>query len=254
MVHLGLDVGGSSIKGAPVDVASGELVEPSAARVTPQPSTPAAVAEAIRELASRFPVQGNVGIAFPSVIQNGMTRTAANIDPSWIDADGERIISAALGRPVVLLNDADAAGLAEMQLGAGRGRTGTVIMLTFGTGIGSALFVDGRLLPNTELGHLELGGREVEHFASGRVRTDDNLDWGQWAERVNAVFAKFHSLFWPDLFIIGGGVTGSYEQFGHLLRSRAEIVPAHFLAHAGIVGAALTAAIPLPHALPLQAS
>ena len=242
MDHLGFDVGGSSIKGALVEVASGRLAEPPVSLATPQPSTPAAVAAAIQQLASRFPGPGSVGIAFPSVVKHGVTHTAANIDAGWIDADGERIISAALRRPVVLLNDADAAGIAEMKLGAGRGRDGTVIMLTFGTGIGTALFVDGRLLPNTELGHLEVGGREAEHFASGRVRTDENLDWQQWADRVNTVLATFDSLLWPDLFIIGGGVTGSYEQFGPLLRSRAEIVPAQFRAHAGIVGAALAAA------------
>lgn len=241
MAHLGFDVGGSSIKGAPVEVASGRLAEPPVSVATPQPSTPEAVAAAIHQLALRFPGAGNVGIAFPSVIKKGVTRTAANIDAAWIDAPAERIIAAALGRPVVLLNDADAAGIAEMKLGAARGRKGTVIMLTFGTGIGSALFYDGWLVPNSELGHLEVGGRKAEHYASGRVRTDENLDWKQWAERVNTVLATYEALFWPDLIVIGGGVTGSYEQFGHLLRSRAEIVPAQFRAHAGIVGAAIAA-------------
>jgi polyphosphate glucokinase len=241
MAHLGFDIGGSSIKGAPVDVATGNLAEPPISLPTPQPSTPAAVAEAVHQLVSRFPGSGSVGIAFPSVIKKGVTRTAANIDAAWIDAPAEQIIAAALGRPVVLLNDADAAGIAEMKLGAGRGRSGTVIMLTFGTGIGSALFYDGWLVPNSELGHLEIGGRKAEHYASGRVRTDENLDWKQWSERVNTVLATYESLFWPDLFIIGGGVTGSYEQFGQLLRSRAEIVPAQFRAHAGIVGAAVAA-------------
>lgn len=241
MVHLGFDIGGSSIKGAPVDVASGKLAEPPVSLPTPQPSTPTAVAAAVQQLAARFPGQGSVGIAFPSVVKKGVTHTAANIDAAWIDAPAERIIAAALGRPVVLLNDADAAGIAEMKLGAARGRQGTVIMLTFGTGIGSALFYDGWLVPNTELGHLEVGGRKAEHYASGRVRTDESLDWQQWTERVNTVLATYEALFWPDLIVIGGGVTGNYEEFGHLLQTRAEIIPAQFRAHAGIVGAALAA-------------
>jgi len=210
MVYLGLDVGGSSIKGALVDVASGALLDSPVTLTTPRPATPTLVAASIRELASHFPVQGAVGVAFPSVVKKGITYTAANIDSAWIGVNGEQIISAALGRPVALLNDADAAGIAEMRLGAGRGHNGTVMMLTFGTGIGSALFIDGRLLPNTELGHLELHGREAEHFASARVRSDEHLDWSQWAERVNTVLEAYHVLFWLDLAIIGGGVTDNY--------------------------------------------
>ncbi len=242
MIFLGFDVGGSSIKGAPVDVATGVLTAPVASVNTPLSATPAAVADAIKGLTSRFPGDQPMGIAVPAVVKHGVTWTAANIDASWIGAHSEQVFRTTLGRPIVLLNDADAAGIAEMQLGAGRGCSDTVMLLTFGTGIGTALFIDGRLLPNTELGHLELQGREAEHLASARVRSDERLDWPQWAERVNAVLATYHKLLWPDLFILGGGVTDDYEEFGHLLRSPARIVPAHFRAQAGIVGAALAAA------------
>jgi polyphosphate glucokinase len=241
MIFIGIDVGGSSIKGAPVDVSSGALTAPLGAVPTPAPATPTAVANAIATLIAVGHANEPVGIAVPSVVKEGVTWTAANIDASWIGARVEDALREALRRPVVLLNDGDAAGIAEMRLGAGRGERGTVMLLTFGTGIGTALFVDGRLLPNTELGHLELAGREVEQFASGRVRSQDRLDWPEWVERVNAVLAEYQRLLWPDLFIMGGGVTESYEQFAHLLRSRVRIVPARFRAQAGIVGAALAA-------------
>jgi polyphosphate glucokinase len=195
------------------------------------------------ELAQRFDkVQGAVGFAFPSVVRHGVMHTAAHVDSHWIGTNGETLIGSALGRPVAILNDADAAGLAEMELGAGRGCRGTVLLLTFGTGIGSALFVDGVLVPNTELGHLRMAGGEAEELASGFARTRDRLGWEAWAERVNAVLAELHRLLWPDVFILGGGVTEAYEKFSPLLSSRAELRPARFRAHAGIVGAALAAA------------
>jgi polyphosphate glucokinase len=242
MVFTGIDVGGSSIKSAPVDVSNGALAAPVAATSTPAPATPAAVASAIASLIAPAPAQGPVGIAVPSVVKQGVTWTAANIDATWVGANVEASIRETLGRPVTLLNDADAAGIAEMRFGAGRDERGTVILLTFGTGIGTALFTDGRLFANTELGHLERAGREVEQFASGRSRSQERLDWPQWIERVNAVLAEYHRLFWPDLFILGGGVTERYEEFAHLLRSRTRIVPAQFRAQAGIVGAAIAAA------------
>ena len=242
MVLTGIDVGGSSIKGACVDVSNATLTTPMLTVATPDPSTPAAVGGAIAGLVAQLPGNGSVGVAVPSVVKRGIAHTAANIDASWIGADVESLVRNLLRRPVVVLNDADAAGIAEMRLGAGRGERGVGLLLTFGTGIGSALFFDGRLLPNTELGHLSLAGREVEHFASGRVRSEERLDWPQWAERVNAVLAELERLFWPDLFILGGGVTERYEDFAPLLRARARIVPAHFRAQAGIVGAALAAA------------
>jgi polyphosphate glucokinase len=242
MVLVGIDVGGSSIKGAPVDLSNGALTAPVTAVPTPTPVTPAAVVAAIAGLVAGLEATGPVGVAVPSVVRRGVTWTAANIDRSWIGVNVENLARDALRRPVTLLNDADAAGIAEVRLGAGRGERGVVLMLTFGTGIGSALFVDGRLLPNTELGHLELAGREVEHFASARVRTAERLDWPQWLERVNAVLAEFERLLAPDVFILGGGVTESYEQFAHLLRARARIVAGQFRAQAGVVGAALAAA------------
>ncbi|HZF25349.1 MAG TPA: ROK family protein [Steroidobacteraceae bacterium] len=241
MNRLGFDVGGSSIKGAPVDTSSGELVRAPATIKTPQPATVMAVAEAIEMLAGQLNVNGPIGLAVPTVVKGGVTWTAANIDPSWIGAPAEAVIAKRLDRPITLLNDGDAAGIAEMQLGAGRGRRGTVMVLIFGTGIGTALFVDGKLLPNTELGRLELDGAEVEQRASGRARTVEKLDWRKWADRVNAVLAAYQGLFWPDLFIIGGGVTEHFTQFSALLQSRVEIQPARFRAHAGIVGAALAA-------------
>jgi polyphosphate glucokinase len=241
MVLTGIDVGGSSIKGAPVDVSSGALTAPLVTVPTPTPATPAAAVGAIATVIARLPADGPVGIAVPSVVKRGTTFTAANVDASWIGANVEALARELLRRPVIVLNDADAAGIAEMRLGAGRDESGLALLLTFGTGIGSALFFDGRLVPNTELGHLSLAGREVEHFASGRVRTEERLGWPQWAERVNAVLAEFERLFWPDLFILGGGVTESYEEFAALLRARARIVPARFRAQAGIVGAALAA-------------
>jgi len=168
--------------------------------------------------------------------------TAANIDKRWIGTNARGQLQARIQRPVAFLNDADAAGIAEMTLGAGKGRDGTVMVLTLGTGIGSALFIDGKLLPNTELGHLEVRGQEAEHRASAKVRADRDLDWHEWTEAVNLVLEAYHSLFWPDLFIIGGGVTENWEQFGDLLQSRAEIVRAHFGNDAGIIGAAMAAA------------
>jgi polyphosphate glucokinase len=242
MVFTGIDVGGSSIKGASVDVASGMLTTALASVPTPAPSTPAAVVGAIASLLAGLPGSGPVGIAVPSVVKGGKTFTAANIDASWIGANVGTLARDLLRRPVAVLNDADAAGIAEMRLGAGRDQHGVCLLLTFGTGIGSALFLDGRLLPNTELGHLSLAGREVEHIASGRVRTEERLGWPQWAERVNAVLGEFERLLWPDLFILSGGVTERYEEFAPLLRARARIVAARFREQAGVVGAALAAA------------
>lgn len=242
MILLGVDVGGSSIKAAPVDVERGEIAAGTASVPTPQPSAPAALVAALKTLVAQFDVEGTIGVAFPAVVKHDVVRTAANIDRSWIGENARQLVETATGRSAIFLNDADAAGIAEMQFGAGRGRSDVVMMLTFGTGIGTALFVDGQLVPNTELGHLEIGGREAEHLASGRVRAAERLDWKQWADRVNAVLAAYHALLWPDVFILAGGVTEEFGSFGHLLKSRAEIVPARFRAHAGIVGAALAAA------------
>jgi polyphosphate glucokinase len=240
---LGIDVGGSAIKGGLVDVDAGRLVTQLTALPTPKPATPQAVLGVVEEMSRLMPSAGPIGFAFPSVVQRGLAKTAAHVDPGWIGTDGAALVREKFGRPAVFLNDADAAGLAEVSLGAGRGVSGTVIMLTFGTGIGSAIFVNGRLLPNTEFGHMELrGGMEAEEFASARVKTVLNLDWREWSERVNVVLDAMHRLFWPDLFIIGGGVSEDFDQFASLLRSPAEIRRAMFGAEAGVIGAALAAA------------
>jgi polyphosphate glucokinase len=240
-IILAFDVGGSYVKAGLVDVGRGEVVGFADRRPTPAGAMPEAVLDLLTDMAAEFPSTGPVGLAFPAVTKNGVAWTAANIDKRWIGMNAQGHLQARLQRPVSFINDADAAGIAEMTLGAGAGRAGTVMMLTLGTGIGTALFVDGRLLPNTELGHLEIKGKEAEHRASAKVRADRNLDWVEWCAEVNLVLASFHALLWPDHFIIGGGVTENWHHFGPLLRSRAEIVPAHFGNDAGIIGAAIAA-------------
>jgi polyphosphate glucokinase len=198
--------------------------------------------QAIVRLASTMAVTQAVGLAFPTVVQNRKARTAAHIDPSWLGVDGAALAERALERRAVFLNDADAAGLAEMRWGAGRGLKGVVIMLTFGTGIGTALFADGKLFPNTELGHLELNGIDAEEWASARIRTQLGLDWPAWIERVNAYLKQMHTLFWPDVFILGGAVSERFAEFAVHLHSPAQIRPAQFAGQAGVIGAALAAA------------
>jgi polyphosphate glucokinase len=241
---VGIDFGGSSIKAGAVDVAAGCVLGELVSVPTPSPSTPAAVERAIAGLVEHLPdCRGPVGFAYPGVVCANVARTAANVDTAWLGTDGAALIQRATGRPGSFLNDADAAGLAEMRLGAGRGVRGTAMMLTFGTGIGSALFVDGRLWPNTELGHLELaGGRgEAEHHASARVRAELDLDFPAWVARVNDVLAEFDRLFWPELVIVGGGVSERWSEFGPLLKSHARLVPAELRSQAGVVGAAFYA-------------
>jgi polyphosphate glucokinase len=242
MKVLGIDVGGSSIKGGLVDVQTGALVGEIAHVPTPQPSAPEAVMKQVAVLGKQLPGAQAVGFAFPSVVKNNIARTAANVDHGWIGADGVKLARSALGLPAVFLNDADAAGIAEMRWGAGRNTPGTVIMLTFGTGIGTALFADGKLMPNTEFGHIQMRGADAEAWASARVRTEQNLDFPEWIGRVNEYLALIHSLFWPDVFILGGAVSERYDQFAPLLKSQAEIRPAHFAGQAGVMGAALAAA------------
>lgn len=241
MEILGIDIGGSGIKAAPVNIKTGELLAERFRIPTPQPSLPEAVADVIVEIVQHFNWQGLMGCTFPGVIKNGVIYTAANLDNSWIGVNGEELIKAKTGNSVFLLNDADAAGVAEMQLGAGKGCAGVVIIHTFGTGIGSAIFVDGQLLPNTEFGHLEIRCKEAEHRASARNRTEEDLKWKTWAWRVNEFLGRMEALFWPDLFIIGGGVSNKYDKFSHFLQARAEIVPAQLLNQAGIIGAAIAA-------------
>jgi polyphosphate glucokinase len=241
---VGIDFGGSSIKAGAVDVAAGRVLGELVSVPTPSPSSPAAVGSAIAELARQLPASRSaIGFAYPGVVRANIAFTAANVDKGWLGTDGAALIRNATGRPGAFLNDADAAGLAEMRLGAGRDAKGTALMLTFGTGIGSALFVDGELWPNTELGHLELAGErgEAEHHASARVRAELKLDFPAWVARVNDVLAEFDRLFWPDLVIVGGGVSERWNEFGPLLKSHARLVPAQLRAQAGVVGAAFHA-------------
>ena len=240
---LGIDVGGSSVKAGLVDLKAGRLVGELIAAPTPRPSTPVAITNVLAALSRRLPASsGRVGVAFPSVVKEGTVYTASNIDASWVGTDGAALAAQALARPVLFLNDADAAGLAEVRWGAGRGCTGAVIMLTFGTGIGTALFAGGKLFPNTELGHLELRGMDAEKWASARARTAEGLDFPGWIARVNEYLEMMHKLLWPDVFILGGAVSERFTEFAPLLRSPAELRPAHFAGQAGVIGAALAAA------------
>ena len=241
MEILGIDIGGSGIKGAPVDLESGQLARSRKKILTPQPSTPEAVAAVVVELVTHFDWEGPIGCTLPSVVRHGIVHSAANIDKGWIGVDGEKLLRKATGQNVTLLNDADAAGIAEMRFGAGRDRDGVVFILTFGTGIGSGVFVDGRLHPNTELGHLEFKGMDAEHYAAARVREAEKLSYKKWGARVNEYLEHLEDVFSPDLFIIGGGVSRKLEKFEQYLVVETEVVPAQLRNEAGIVGAALIA-------------
>ncbi|MGV8909244.1 MAG: polyphosphate--glucose phosphotransferase [Propionicimonas sp.] len=243
-IALGIDIGGSGIKGAPVDVATGRLAGPRHCLPTPQPATPGAVAAAVRQLRQQFsdlPVGTPVGVTLPAVVRHGVVRTAANIDHSWIGTNADALFEDSLGFPATVLNDADAAGLAEMALGAGRGHTGVTLVVTLGTGIGSALFVDGHLVPNTELGHLKIDGFDCCNWASGAALTRENLSWAQWVSRLQEYLSYAESLLWPDLFIIGGGISHDADQFLPLLQLEARVVRAQMENDSGIIGAALEA-------------
>lgn len=239
MKVLGIDIGGSGIKGAPVDLQRGDLLAERLRLPTPRPATPAAVSATVAEIVRAFDWQGQVGCGLPAVVQNGTARTAANIDPAWIGTDAARLFSTATGCPVSVMNDADAAGLAEMQFGAGRDKGGTVLMITIGTGLGSALFRDGALVPNTELGHLRLEGTSAEEYASAAVLSRLRLSYQQWAQRFDLYLHRLQDLFWPDLFVIGGEISKDHEQFFPHLTVETEVVPAELRNNAGIVGAAL---------------
>ena len=243
MEILGVDIGGSGIKAAPVDVTRGVLTRERIKVPTPQPAMPEAVAEAVRGLTAEFGWSGKAGITFPGVVTNGVIRTAANLGPAWIGVDACDLFGTATGLECQVINDADAAGLAEMKFGAGVGHEGTVVLLTFGTGIGSALFTHGLLVPNTEFGHIEIRGKDAEKRASERAREEHDLDWAQWAGRVGEYMTHLERLLWPDLFIVGGGVSRKADKFLPLLDGlTARVVPATMQNDAGIVGAALAAA------------
>ncbi|MGW7315404.1 polyphosphate--glucose phosphotransferase [Streptomyces sp. NPDC054854] len=243
MEIFGVDIGGSGIKGAPVDLDRGELTQERHKVLTPHPATPEGVAGCVAEVVDAFSWKGPIGVTFPGVVTHGITRSAANVDQGWIGLDAAAMLSSRLGgRKVTVLNDADAAGIAEITYGAGRGVAGTVILLTLGTGIGSAVFRDGRLVPNTELGHLELKGHDAETRASVKAKEDGDLSWPHWARRLEKYLAHVEMLFSPDLFVLGGGVSRKPEKFLPLIEGiRAEIVPAKLQNDAGIVGAAMAA-------------
>ncbi|MDH6116573.1 polyphosphate--glucose phosphotransferase [Kitasatospora sp. GAS204B] len=237
---FGVDIGGSGIKGAPVDLERGELSAPRHKVLTPHPASPESVVAAVKEVVEHFDHRGPVGLTFPGVVIDGHTRSAANVDPGWIGLDAAGLFREALDLPATVLNDADAAGLAEVAHGAGRAARGVVLVLTFGTGIGSALFVDGTLVPNTELGHLELRGKDAERRASAATRERHELSWSEWAVRVDEYLDLVERLFSPQLVIIGGGVSRKHEKFLPLLTKRAAtVVPAALRNDAGIVGAAM---------------
>ncbi|HEX9034546.1 MAG TPA: ROK family protein [Streptosporangiaceae bacterium] len=239
---LGIDIGGTGIKAAPVDVAAGRLVAERLKLPTPHPAEPHAMAAVIGELVAHFSWDGPSGITFPGVVTGGTVRTAPNLDPAWVGVDARQFLGAAVGRDVTVLNDADAAGVAEMRFGAGQGQNGTVLLLTLGTGIGSALFYNGALVPNTEFGHIEIHGKDAEDRASERAREEQDLSWGKWAERVDEFLDKMERLLSPDLIIIGGGISRKSGKFLPRLSLRAPVVPAELQNDAGIVGAAMAAA------------
>jgi len=244
---LGIDIGGSGIKGAAVDVDSGRLLASRFRIPTPNPAKPRPVAETVAQIAHHFAWNGPIGCGFPAVVQAGVVHSAANIHNKWIGVDAQTLFTDACACPVTVMNDADVAGLAEMAFGAGKGRQGVVLLITIGTGLGSALFTDGHLVPNTELGHIEIDGVDAESRASDAARQREELSWKSWAKRFNRYLSTLEYLFSPDLLILGGGASKDYQKFLPHLQLQCEVVPAQMLNEAGIIGAAL-AARPTPAA------
>jgi polyphosphate glucokinase len=236
---FGIDIGGSGMKAAPVDLDTGELTAERLKIATPQPAAPAPMADVVEKLVRHFDWSGPVGVTFPAIVRHGVTLSAANVDESWIGTDADALFTKAIGNDVHVVNDADAAGLAEMRFGAGRGRGGVVIVLTFGTGIGSGLFVDGVLVPNTELGHLEIDGEDAELRAAASAHDRENLSWKAWAKRVERYLRTVEFLFSPELIIVGGGVSRRTDKWLPHIDISTELVPAALTNEAGIVGAAL---------------
>jgi polyphosphate glucokinase len=241
MKVLGIDVGGSGIKGAPVNIKKGKLLAKRYRIPTPKGAKPKEVAKIVSEIAKHFNWDGPIGCGFPAAVQRGVARTAANIDETWIGTDIARLFCEKSGCTVKVINDADAAGLAEMAFGAGKGRDGVVLIVTIGTGLGTSLFTDGALLPNTELGHIEIDCEDAELNASDAARKRDDLSWKQWARRFDVYLSTLEKLVWPDLIILGGGASKKFKKFSPYLTVQAEVVPAATLNEAGIIGAALAA-------------
>lgn len=240
---LGIDIGGSGIKGAMVDLKKGRFATDRLRIETPQPATPTAVIDTIKEIVDHFEYEGSLGVGIPSVVLDGIVMSAANIDDGWIGYPGRKKIAKATGCEVTLHNDADVAGVAEMRYGAGKAHRGTVMIFTLGTGVGSVMFVDGKLVPNLELGHIYMQDmkHDAENYMANRIREDEELSWDTWGKRLNEYFQYIESLFSPDLIIIGGGVSKKHEKYLHHIDVRAEVVPAKLRNEAGIVGAAVTA-------------
>ncbi len=242
MAILGIDIGGSGIKGALVDVENGQLLTERRRLPTPDKAKPNDVAEVVHELVSYFEYTGVIGCGFPAVVQHGVARTAANVHENWIGTDVDDLLAKSTGCRVHTLNDADAAGIAEMAFGAGcNAQKGVVIVITLGTGIGTAIFTDGRLVPNTEFGHMKIRGKDAEARASDAARQRKEMTWKKYAARLQEYLTEVENLFWPDLFIIGGGASKRADEFFPLLKIRTKIVPAQLLNQAGIVGAAVYA-------------
>lgn len=247
---FGIDIGGSGIKGALVDLDKGELIGDRLRIDTPKPATPEAVADVVAEIVERFEWTGPVGVTLPAVIKKGVAKTAANIDPSWIATDADALFAKRLGRDVdevAMLNDADAAGMAEVRFGDPVARHGLAALLTFGTGIGSAVFFEGKLMPNTELGHIEVDGHDAEKKAAASIKDKEGLSYPEWAERVQRYLTVLENLIWPDLFIVGGGVSKKSAKWVPLLDIRTPVVVASLQNNAGIVGAAAAAAEGIEH-------
>ncbi|MEE9416449.1 MAG: ROK family protein [Acidimicrobiales bacterium] len=236
---LGIDIGGSGMKAAPVDLATGEQLAERYRILTPKPATPESMVKVVKALGKHFDWKGPVGCAFPGVVRNGKTLTAANLDQRWVGVDAAKLFNDVLPGEVRVTNDADAAGVAEMSFGAGVGCSGTTMMITLGTGIGSALFSNQRLVPNTELGHLKIGKRDAEDLASSRARDDLDLSWKDWGDNLNVFLGEVERILSVERFIIGGGVSSKFEKFADRLKLEAEVVPAKLRNSAGIVGAAL---------------
>jgi len=241
MQILGIDVGGSGIKGAPVDTETGQLVAERLRIKTPKSAEPEPMAEVVKQIAGFFNWDGSIGIGFPAPIKGGIALMAANVSPKWIGLNADELFTRVTGRECTMINDADAAGLAEMAFGAGRGQPGTVIMITLGTGIGSAIFYNGVLLPNTEFGHAQLNSMDAEHYASDAARQREDLSWKKYAKRLDLYLQMMERLFWPNLFIVGGGISKESEKYLPLLTIETPIVPAQLRNQAGIIGAALAA-------------
>lgn len=253
MEVLGIDIGGSGVKGAPVNVVTGQMLAERHRIETPTGARPKDVLKVVDELVQHFNWRGPIGCTFPAIVRNGVILTAANVSDTWIGKNGAQMIAEATGCPTVLINDADAAGIAEMRFGAGVGKQGVVLVLTFGTGVGSALFVNGHLHPNTEFGHLIMHGESAERFVSAKAREDEDLSWKQWSKRLNAYFERIELIVSPDLIIFGGGVSKKHDKFFDKLKTEADLVPAALRNNAGIVGAAMAAADAFNPAAPAAA-